>query len=100
MPRRSRVLGGPKINNAHSTLIRAAEAVVAVAKRDARVTRVILGKIVPRSGGERRLKIRQVPAGLKLVVRSGGELQEFFVYTSEPEAVRTALQEAWIRSLG
>lgn len=95
MPQRRGVLSGPKINNAHSTLIRAAEPVVAAAKKDRRVTRIILGKIVPRKGGERRLKTQYVPAGLKVVVRSGGELQELYLYTTEAEDVRLALEEIW-----
>lgn len=99
MPQRRGVLSGPKINNAHSTLIRAAAPVVAAAKKDKRVTRVILGKIVPRRGGSRRLKVQYVPAGLKITVRSGGELQELYVYTTEAEDVRLALEEIWEKIL-
>jgi hypothetical protein len=99
MPQRRKVLSGPKINNAHSTLIHAAKALVAAAKKDTRVTRVILGKIVPRRGGQRRLKTQYVPAGLKITVRSGGELQELYVYTAEAEEVRLALEETWEKSL-
>lgn len=76
----------------HTTLVPAAQPVIKYAEKDPRITKIILGRIVPRIGGRHRIKITKILAGLKVFVRGGSSGQELHIYTTCPEAVGTDLE--------
>lgn len=89
------LLKGRKFSNKHSTVIPAAVPVVAFAKGLPEVRRIVIGLISPTSCGPRRLKISDVPAGLKAQVRGPDAVQLLFIYTSDPGGVAARLTAFW-----
>lgn len=94
------VLKGSKIGNNHSSFIAAAAPIITFAKRLPEVRKVVISEIRMLKGGERRLKIASIPAGLQVVVRGPNSQQKLFIYTSEPEKVRSAVEIEWERLKG
>lgn len=92
------LLKGPKINQNHSTLTNGAEIVVDAARKHEQVKSVVVSIIEPKRGGRRSLKMRPVPAGLKIKVQGDGAVQTLFVYTGVPETVWDAIETAWKRA--
>lgn len=95
MPTQRGVLKGGKISNTHSSFIAAAAPIIAFAKRLPQVSKVVLSEIRMVGGGPCRLKFVPIPAGLRLVVRGPNSQQQLFVYTGEPEVVRSAIETEW-----
>ena len=80
------LLEGPKISNRHQTATPEARVVIAGAKKDAAVTKIVLSEVMNLSGGMRRIKFLPVPAGFKVTVRGIGSQQTLFIYTRDPRA--------------
>ncbi len=89
------LLRGPKFNGKHTTLIAPAFAMVEMLRDDDRVTKIVIGVIKPRKGGGISLKAVTIEAGLRLTVSGPSSVQQFFAYTSEPEAVKLALESLY-----
>ena len=86
------LLRGPKFNGKHTTLIAPAFAMVEMLRDDDRVSKIVIGVIKPRKGSGISLKAVTIEAGLRLTVSGPSSVQQFYAYTSEPEAVKTALE--------
>ncbi len=86
------LLRGPKFNGKHTTLIAPAQAVVELLRDDSRVTKIVIGVIKPRKGGGVSLKAMVIEAGLRLTVAGPSSIQQFYAYTSDPEGVKTTLE--------
>ena len=93
------LLSGPKISNKHTTVIIGAEAVVRALKADAAVSRVVISVIrhIRGSSVSRSVKATRIDAGLKVVVRAGSAVQDFYAYTSESDAVLARLDGLAVR---
>jgi hypothetical protein len=92
------LLRGSKFNGKHTTLIAAAERVVAQLRDDDRVTKIVIGIIKSRKGGASTLKVTEIDAGLKLTVTSSANVQELYAYTREPATVKKALEDSWTKA--
>ena len=86
------LLRGPKFNGKHTTLIAPAFAMVELLRDDDRVTKIVIGVIKPRKGSGVSLKAVPIEAGLRLTVSGPSSVQQFYAYTPEPEAVKSALE--------
>lgn len=89
------LLRGPKFNGKHSTLIAPAFAMVEMLRDDDRVTKIVIGVIKPRKGSGVSLKAVTIEAGLRLTVSGPSSIQQFYAYTSEAEAVKSALERLY-----
>lgn len=85
------LLRGPKFNGRHTTLIDAAIPVVEQLRDDPRVTKIIIGVITSRRGKTTTIKAVPVNAGLRLTIAAPKNVQELYVYTSDPDGVRAAI---------
>lgn len=87
------VLNGSKVTKSHTTVIDAAEPVVRALRRIPCVTKIVIGPIghcgPSRSGV--RIKVDDVPAGVRVLVRGVTAVQVLFVYGADRSAVRAAL---------
>lgn len=84
MSKRRSVLKGRKISDKHGTYTPAAGDVIRRAAGCPLVRRVVLGIIKPARPGASSVICKEVPAGLRVKVRSGSTVQELYVYTNEP----------------
>jgi hypothetical protein len=89
------LLRGPKFNGKHTTLIAPAFAMVEMLRDDDRVTKIVIGVIKPRKGTGISLKAVTIEAGLRLMVSGPSSVQQFYAYTAEPEAVKSALESLY-----
>jgi len=93
------IRGYKKITN-HGTAIKVAIPIIRAAERSRLVTKICLGIINAKTGvnrGDNRMKIVELPAGLKLIIRGRTSLQEIWVYTSimNRERVKELLNQAF-----
>lgn len=88
---------GGKFTGSHTTIIDVAEVVVDAAAKQNEVTKIVLGVIEVASSKMIRLKIQPVQAGLKVVVYGRISLQTIFVYTTDPEKTKRAIEAAFSR---
>jgi len=88
---------GAKFNGRHTTAIEAAEDVIKTANKHKEATKIILGPIeqTRQGSGARRMKVKDVPAGLELTIRGGSRVQTIYVYTQNQHGVASALDEAF-----
>jgi hypothetical protein len=88
---------GKKVSRRHTTLIDAAHDVVKAARRVASVTNMTFGVIeqVKGSAVNKRLKIEDIPAGLRVVVRGSKTIQELFIYTTNRQETAKAITKAF-----
>jgi hypothetical protein len=89
------LLRGPKFNGKHTTLIAPAFPMVEMLRDDDRVTKIVIGVIKPRKGSGVSLKAVTIEAGLRLTVSGPSSVQQFYAYTSEPEAVKEVLERLY-----
>ena len=82
---------GGKLTRSHTTLIDAAAPLVDYLQGREEVSKISLGMIKNIGKGQPGLKFHTVVGGLKVVVRGNVSLQEFVVYTVDPETVRREL---------
>ncbi|MBI4281149.1 hypothetical protein HY628_03050 [Candidatus Uhrbacteria bacterium] len=97
MPTKRGLLKGAKVSSRHSTVIGDAEEIFAFIKGLPEVKKIVLGMILPVRTVERRIKIKIIPAGLKLVVYGSDGLQEFYVHTDLIEYVGEKILSYWER---
>lgn len=74
------VLRGPKFSNNHSTYIPGIEPALKALKNDARVTKIVLGKIARCKTQLSKPTARPILAGAKLIFKSNNAVQVIFVY--------------------
>ena len=86
------LISGPKFNGKHTTLTAAAEKVVKLWRADPRVTKIIIGIIKTKRGGNYVIKATEIQAGLRVLVSSPTNVQELFAYTDDSAAVKHALE--------
>ena len=88
---------GKKMGRRHTTLIDAAESVVKAARQLDCVTRVTLGMIRQTKGNtvEQKLKITDIPAGLRVTVKGSKTVQELIVYTDDRTTAAKAMTRAF-----
>lgn len=86
------LLKGPKFNGRHTTLIAAAERVVAALRDDPRVSKIVIGVISSRRGRTTTIKALPIKAGLRLTVVTPQNVQELFIYTNDVDGVKATLE--------
>ena len=82
---------GGKLTRSHTTVIDAVAPLVDYLQTCEAVTKISLGIIKSLGKGLPSLKFLAVVGGWKVTVRGNTSLQEFVVYTSDPEKVRGEL---------
>ena len=82
---------GGKLTRNHTTVIDAVAPLIDYLQSCETVTKISLGIIKSLGKGVPSLKFLAVVGGWKVTVRGNTSLQEFVVYTSDPERVRTEL---------
>jgi len=90
-----RLFRGSKISCSHQTLIEAAKPIVREAKGIEVVTKVVIAELVKVGPGKHRIKISDVPAGLKVVIRGGILQQVLYLYTTERRTVQARIERVW-----
>ena len=99
MSRYRGVLSGPKFSGrGHTTFLDAAYPVLMAAKDAEEVKRIVVSVICSGKGSGKKIKISDVPNGLRVTVKGNGAVQEFFVYTSDGSKTKAFLEEAWQRA--
>jgi len=91
---KTRISRGVRINPTHH-VIEVATELITKAKGYTAVTKVVPGRIAQVRSGERRLAVRIVQAGLKIIVRGSTSLQEFYIYTADQAEVEALLKADW-----
>ncbi len=91
MSKKKQLFRGPKVTTNHQTVIDGAVPVLQAIKNLDSVNKVVIGPIEPNRSASPRLKLRPIPAGLFLKVQSRESLQQFYIYTSDPETVKSFL---------
>lgn len=86
------LLRGPKFNGKHTTLITAAERIVAQLRDDPRVTKIVIGVITSRRGRTTTVKAVPIKAGLQVTVVSPQNVQELFIYCDDVPGVQATLE--------
>ncbi len=92
-------LAGGKFTSSHTTVIDVArKALEAVAQLDC-VNKIALAIIKSTRGGSvaKAVKITEISTGLQVSFRGPRNIQEVFVYTSDPEATAARLKEVFNR---
>lgn len=89
-------LSGGKFTSAHSSAIDVAAKILRRVIHHEMVTKVALG-IIERKRCEPRLKIDQIPAGLRVKFFAHNHFQEVIIYTSHQALVTKLLQQEWDR---
>lgn len=93
-PTKRGLLSGPKFSNKHGSVIPSAHPYLVALRAHEAVTKVVLSEIRHTRGTSNGWKAIRVPAGLKLTVRGVSAVQDFYVYTSDPDRVEAALATA------
>ena len=84
------LLAGDKFSDAHQTIMDGARPIVAFLGRNPLVKRCLIGRIEPISRAKRRIKIRPISNGIKVMIYAGS-VQDLYVYTKAPDEVAGAL---------
>ena len=87
------LLKGPKFSGKHTTLIAAAQRLVALLRDDPRVKKIVIGIITSRRGRTTTIKAVPINAGLQIKVVTPQNVQELYVYTDDVPGVLTMLQD-------
>ncbi len=87
------LLKGPKFNGKHTTLIAAAERVVARLRDDPRVTKIVIGVITSRRGRTTTIKAVPIKAGLQVTVVTPQNVQEMYIYTGDVPGIQAVIEE-------
>lgn len=82
------LLKGPKFSGRHTTLIAAAERLVAQLRDEPSVKKIVIGVITSRHGRTTAIKTTPIEAGLRIAVISPQNVQELFIYTDDIPAVQ------------
>jgi hypothetical protein len=83
----------PKLNfNRHTTTTKVAREVIKAVKRCPGVTRILVGRISWVHSGRRAAKEMPLEGGIGWRIHGDGAIQELWVFTSDPSAVRKAVK--------
>ena len=85
---------GGKFTGSHTTIIEAAEIVADTAAKEKEVSKICLGMITVAPSKQVRLKFKSIQAGWEVVVYGRKSLQSIWVYTSDPEKTKGAIETA------
>lgn len=86
-------LAGSKISKSHTSIIEAAEPILREVRQQIEVSKIVLGPIRKVKNGPRRVKIQNIPAGIKAICRAPNSIQDIYIYTSNPEQISAILQK-------
>lgn len=86
---------GGKYTGSHTTIIDVAEVVTDTAAKQEEVTKIVLGMIEAAPSKKTRLKFYSIPAGWKVVVYGRIFLQTIFVYTTDADKTKCAIEKAF-----
>jgi hypothetical protein len=88
---------GGKMTGSHGSSIDAADPVIRQALRDERVTNITASIIKCIGNGKKRIKFKDVDAGLRAMIRGGTHIQEVFFHcaAADRDGVRAALLAAF-----
>lgn len=95
----SGLLQGPKISDSHQTVIEPAKPIIRAAKKLDEVAKIVIAELVKVGPGKQRIKLTEVPAGLKVTVRGGILQQVLYLYTNDRETVRQEVNRVWLSSI-
>lgn len=84
------------MSNAHTTVIRTAEPIVAAASKRDEVVRVRPGRIRWRHGGHKSMKIQTLEGALKIRVAGDGAVQDIIVHSRNLDNTADALAQKWV----
>lgn len=97
-----RLLRGPKFNQRHSAVIKAAEIVIRAASADESVSKISVSKISPTKGGKGghcRIKFKPTTSGFEITVRGNGAVQQLYVFTNDPPGTKDRIEKTWARAV-
>lgn len=94
MPRHLR---GGKYTGSHTTVTDAAERVARFAHKIDAVSKIAFGIIRSAGGGTFGMKFKPVNGGWEVVVRGNTCIQTIYIYTRDPNAVKSALEKEFAR---
>lgn len=95
-PTRKGLLKGTKVSKNHSTVIPPAYKFLEDLKKEDKINKIVLGEIVSlhSSGGAKtRIKVVDIPAGFRVVIRGTHSQQTFFIYTNDKMGVKDRLDK-------
>lgn len=90
------VFKGGKLNNTHSSLIKASVPIIKALKR-AGFNKIRPNQIARGHRAQRRCEIEVVRAGLRLVIHDTDATQVFHIYTGQIEVAVRTIDAAWQR---
>jgi hypothetical protein len=82
---------GGKLTRSHTTIIDIAVPVITWIEKDSLVNKISLGIIKKVTVGTPRIKFLPITGGFKMVIRGRISIQEFFIYTKEPDSTQKAI---------
>ena len=91
-------MSGGKFTGSHTTVIDAAVEILKALNTSEQVTKIAIGYIkqkVGKSASQPRYKIQDNGAGIRLTVNGPATIQEFHVYTEDPDATRLIIAANW-----
>lgn len=91
MPRPN-LFADPKITTKHQTVIDGAVPVLDRLRKLEAVTKIVIGPIEANRSRTPRVKCLPIQAGLIVKVQGTGAVQQFYVYTNDPDNVETRLK--------
>ena len=91
----SRHCNGKKIAGSHTTLIESAEVVVETAKKQKEVRKIALGMITVAKSQQKKLRFKPIMAGWEVIVHGTKALQALYVYTTDAQKTKLAIEEAF-----
>lgn len=86
---------GKKYSGSHTTAIEAAHKILRAAEANPLISKIALGIITSVGNGNLDLRLHVIPAGLKLKVRGPRYIQEIYIYTCQPEQIKSCLEDIW-----
>lgn len=86
-------ISGDKFTRSHTTATETSKEVLRLLKSVSQIKKISLGVITKsgRSRGGKRVKIKEIPAGLELVVRGQSSIQKIYIYIDGDN--KTAIDE-------
>lgn len=90
----SRHFNGGKISGSHTTLIETAEPVVNTAIKLKEVSKICLS-VITVSKSKKRLKFKPILSGWEVIVYGPKALQTLYIYTSDAEKTKLAIEKVF-----
>jgi len=83
-----------KLTRSHTTTTEASNKVIIALEKMGGVAKISRGPIKNTRGssGQKSIKIADVQSGLKISVRGNGAVQDLYIYTNSPDAVKEMLK--------